>query len=276
MKLEGKVALVTGAGRGIGRAIALKLAGEGARVVLNDLDDAPANETAGAIAERGGEAVAVNGNVAEPGFAERFVQTAVDRFGGLDIIVNNAGFTWDAVIQKMTDEQFQAVMDVHVTAPFRILRAAAGPIREFAKAEAEQGREVFRKVVNISSVSGLGGNPGQVNYAAAKAAVVGMTKTLAKEWGRYRVNVNCVAFGFIQTRMTQPRGNAAATTVDVGGRAITYGVQPDLLEALERHQIPLGRLGTVEEAANGVYLFCIPESDYISGQVITVGGGIRF
>ena len=276
MKLQEKVALVTGAGRGIGRAIALKLASEGARIVLNDLDDAPGSDTVMAIVEKGGEAVAVNGNVVEPGFAERFVQTAVDQFGGLDIIVNNAGFTWDAVIQKMTDEQFQAVMDVHVTAPFRILRAAARPIRAFAKAESEQGREVFRKVVNISSVSGLGGNPGQVNYATAKAAVVGMTKTLAKEWGRYRVNVNCVAFGFIYTRMTQPRGDAAATTVDVGGRAITYGVQPDLLEALERHQIPLGRLGTVEEAANGVYLFCIPESDYISGQVITVGGGIRF
>lgn len=276
MKLDNKVALVTGAGRGIGRAIALKLASEGARVVVNDLDEAPGAETVAAIVANGGEAVAANGNVVEAGFAERFVQTALDRFGGIDIIVNNAGFTWDGVIQKMTDQQFQAVMDVHVTAPFRILRAAADPIRAFAKAEAAQGREVFRKVVNISSVSGLGGNPGQVNYAAAKAAIVGVTKTLAKEWGRYCVNVNCVAFGFIQTRMTQPLDAGGAATVDVGGRAITYGVQPALLESLEKHQIPLGRLGTVEEAANGVYLFCIPESDYISGQVITVGGGIRF
>ena len=143
------------------------------------------------------------GSVTDPGFGERFVRTALDAYGGLDIIVNNAGFTWDSVIQKMTDEQFEAIIDVHVKAPFRILRAAAEPIRRFAKAEAEAGQEVFRKVVNISSVSGLGGNPGQVNYAAAKAAVVGMTKTLAKEWGRYRVNVNCVAFGFIHTRMTQ-------------------------------------------------------------------------
>ena len=276
MKLNGKVALVTGAGRGIGRAIALKLANEGARVVVNDLDEAPGAETVADIAASGGEACVVNGSVVAPGFAERFVQTAVDRFGGIDIIVNNAGFTWDSVIQKMTDEQFQAVMDVHVTAPFRILRAAADPIRRLAKAEAEQGREVFRKVVNISSVSGLGGNAGQANYAAAKAGIVGLTKTLAKEWGRYRVNVNCVAFGFIQTRMTQALGDASATTVDVGGRAIQYGVQRALLDTLEKQQIPLGRLGTVEEAANGVYLFCIPESDYISGQVITVGGGIRF
>lgn len=277
MKLANKVALVTGAGRGIGRALALKLASEGARVVINDLDEAPGCETVAAIEQRGGDAIAVNGSVIADGFAERFVRTALDRFGGIDIIVNNAGFTWDSVIQKMTDEQFQSVMDVHVTAPFRILRAASEPIRRFAKAEAEQGREIFRKVVNISSVSGLGGNPGQVNYAAAKAAVVGMTKTLAKEWGRYRVNVNCVAFGFIQTRMTQALGaDAAATTVDVGGRAIKYGVQPALLDALEKQQIPLGRMGTAEEAANGVYLFCTPESDYISGQVITVGGGIRF
>ena len=275
MKLKNKVALVTGAGRGIGRAIALKLASEGARVVVNDLDDTPGAETVAAIAAAGGEAVAVNGSVVDVGFAERFVQTALDRFGGLDIIVNNAGFTWDSVIQKMTDEQFQAVMDVHVTAPFRILRAAAEPIRRFAKAEAEQKREVFRKVVNISSVSGLGGNAGQANYATAKAGIVGLTKTLAKEWGRYRVNVNCVAFGFIQTRMTQALGDDA-TTVNVAGRSIKYGVQPALLDTLEKQQIPLGRLGTVEEAANGVYLFCIPESDYISGQVITVGGGIRF
>lgn len=273
--LDGKIALITGAGRGIGRAIALKLAGEGARVVVNDMDEQPAVETLAAVRARGGEGALCVGSVTAQGFAETFVATAVDTYGGLDILVNNAGFTWDSVIQKMTDEQFQAVLDVHVTAPFRILRAAAEPIRRMAKLEAEEGREVFRKVVNISSVSGLGGNAGQINYAAAKAAVVGLTKTLAKEWGRYKVNVNCVAFGFIQTRMTQPL-DATHATVHVAGRDLRYGVQPALIEALETQQIPLGRLGTVEEAANGVYLFCIPESDYISGQVITVGGGITF
>ena len=274
-RLAGKVALVTGAGRGIGRAIAEKLAREGARVVVNDLDDQPAAETIAAIETTGGAATACIGSVTDAGFAETFVKRALDAYHGLDIIVNNAGFTWDSVIQKMSDEQFQAIMDVHVTAPFRILRAAAEPIRHFAKQEAAEGREVFRKVVNISSVSGLGGNAGQVNYGSAKAAVVGMTKTLAKEWGRYKVNVNCVAFGFIQTRMTQPLSNDAAP-VTVGEREIKYGVQPALLEALEKNQIPLGRLGTAEEAADGVYLFCSPESNYISGQVITVGGGITF
>jgi len=275
VKLANKVALVTGAGRGIGRAIAIKLAREGARVVVNDMDDDPAAETIELIRAISGEAVACVGSVTAPDFGERFVKTALDSFDGVDIIVNNAGFTWDSVIQKMSDEQFQAVMDVHVTAPFRILRAASEPIRRFAKAEAEQGKEVFRKVVNISSVVGLGGNPGQVNYATAKAGIVGMTKTLAREWGRYRVNVNCVAFGFIQTRMTQPL-SADNQPVSVAGRELKYGVQPAVLESLEKNQIPLGRLGTPEEAADGVYLFCSPESNYISGQVITVGGGVNF
>jgi 3-oxoacyl-[acyl-carrier protein] reductase len=264
-RLQGKVALVTGAGRGIGRAVAMKLAGEGAHVVVNDRDDATTSETADAITSLGARAATCAGSVTDGDFGERFVRTALDTFGALDIIVNNAGFTWDSVIQKMTDEQFQAVMDVHVTAPFRILRAAAEPIRAFAKREAGEGREVFRKVVNVSSVSGLGGIPGQVNYSTAKAAVIGMTKTLAKEWGRYKVNVNCVAFGFIKTQMTQP----VATE---GERKV--GVQPEYLEKLERELIPLGRLGTPEEAAGAVYLFCSPESNYISGQVVTVGGGL--
>ena len=276
MKLERKVALVTGAGRGIGQAIALKLAREGASVVVNDLDPTPAADTVDAIRRDGGNAIAVAGSVTDADFGDRFVKSALDTYAGLDIIINNAGYTWDNVIQKMTDEQFQAILDVHVTGPFRILRAAAEPIRRFAREEAAAGREVFRKVVNISSVSGLGGNPGQVNYAAAKAAVVGMTKTLSKEWGRYKVNVNCVAFGFIRTRMTQPLAAGERATVDVAGRSVSMGVQPAMIEALETQMIPLGRMGTPEEAANGVYLFCIPESDYISGQVVTVGGGIVF
>ena len=273
--LDRKVALVTGAGRGIGRAVALKLASEGARVVVNDLDEGPATETVEAIVAAGGEAVVCAGSVTVSEFAERFVSTALDTYGGLDIIVNNAGYTWDNVIQRMTDEQFEAILDVHVVAPFRILRAASEPIRRFAKQEVAEGREVFRKVVNISSVSGLGGNPGQVNYAAAKAAVVGMTKTLSKEWGRYRVNVNCVAFGFIDTRLTQPLAGAPAT-IEIEGRTIAVGVQPAMLESLETQMIPLGRSGTPEEAAGGVYLFCTPESNYISGQVVVVGGGLSW
>jgi NAD(P)-dependent dehydrogenase (short-subunit alcohol dehydrogenase family) len=158
-KLAGKVALITGSGRGIGRAIALKLASEGARIVVNDLDAAPGDAVAAEIVAAGGKAIAVNGSVSDAGFADRFVRTAVEKLGGLDIIVNNAGYTWDSTIQKMTDEQFQAMLDVHLVAPFRILRAAAEPIRIFAKKEAEAGHEVFRKVVNISSIAGLYGGP---------------------------------------------------------------------------------------------------------------------
>jgi 3-oxoacyl-[acyl-carrier protein] reductase len=271
-KLDGKVAIVSGSGRGIGRAVALKLGLEGASVVVNDLDDGPAHETANDIIVAGGNAAVCVGNVTAPDFGDRFVAAALDSFGGLDIIVNNAGFTWDNVIQKMTDEQFQAVMDVHVTAPFRILRAAAEPIRRFHKSENAAGREVFRKVVNISSVSGLSGNAGQINYSAAKMAVIGMTNTLAKEWGRYKVNVNCVAFGFIRTRMTQPISDEPGPN----GQLRKAGVQPALIEHLEQSAIPLRRLGTPEEAAGGVYLFCSPESNYISGQTITVGGGVTF
>ena len=271
-KLKGKVALITGSGRGIGRAIALKLASEGARVVVNDLDAAPGDAVAAEIKAAGGEAIAVNGSVSESGFADRFVGAAVDKFGGLDIIVNNAGYTWDSTIQKMTDEQFQAMLDVHLTAPFRILRAAAEPIRVMAKKEAEAGREVFRKIVNISSIAGLYGNAGQASYSAAKAALVGLTRTLCKEWGRYKVNVNCVAFGLISTRLTQPI-EATQATIDVARRPIKVGIQPHLLSTFEK-LIPIGRSGTPEEAADAVYLFCSPESNYISGQVIVCGGGL--
>jgi 3-oxoacyl-[acyl-carrier protein] reductase len=200
------------------------------------------------------------------------IDAVAGRFGGLDILVNNAGYTWDATIQKMTDEQFQAMLDVHLVAPFRILRAAAEPIRVMAKREAAVGREVFRKVVNISSIAGLYGNPGQVGYSSAKASLVGLTRTLCKEWGRYKVNVNCVAFGLINTRLTQPI-ESQQKTIDVAGRDIKIGVQPQLLDTMAQI-IPLGRSGTPEEAADAVYLFCSPESNYISGQVVVCSGGL--
>lgn len=270
-KLEGKVALVSGSGRGIGREIALKLASEGARVVVNDLDAEPAHLTVNEVLAAGGQAVACIGSVTEADFGDRFVKTALETFGGIDIIVNNAGYTWDNVIQKMSDEQWEDILAVHLTAPFRILRAAAPFIRDAAKREADADTLVFRKVVNISSTSGVYGNAGQANYATAKAGINGLTRAMAKEWGRYKVNVNSVAFGLIMTRLTQPltAGNA---NVDIGGRTIAVGVQPDRLKAAEA-TIPLGRGGTPEEAAGAVYMFCIPESNYVSGQVLVCGGG---
>ena len=270
-KLDGKVALITGSGRGIGRAIALKLASEGARIVVNDLDAEPAEETVQAIRAAGGQAVVCVGSVAAPDFAERFIGTAVSEFKGLDIIVNNAGYTWDSVVQKMTDEQWYAMIDVHLTAPFRILRAAQPVIRALSKAETEAGRRVVRKVVNISSVAGLFGNAGQANYAAGKAGIVGLTQTLAKEWGRMNVTVNCVAFGFIQTRLTA--STAEASTANIEGREIKVGINPGLLAMMEQ-SIPLGRGGTPEEAAGAVYLLCAPESDYVSGQTLMCSGGL--
>ena len=271
LKLEGKVALVTGSGRGIGRSIALKLATEGARIVVNDLDAEPANEAVQAIRDAGGQAVACVGNVTAPDFAERFIGTATSEFKGLDILVNNAGYTWDNVVQKMSDEQWYAMLDVHLTAPFRILRTAQPVIRALSKAESEKGQRVVRKVVNISSVAGLFGNAGQTNYSTAKAGIVGMTQTLAKEWGRMNVTVNCVAYGFIKTRLTT--SVAGESTANIDGREIKVGVNLDLLAAMER-SIPLGRGGTPDEAAGAVYLLCIPESDYISGQTLMCTGGL--
>lgn len=271
--LDGKVAVVSGSGRGIGREIALKLAAQGARVVVNDLDALPAKETVTAIEAAGGSAVSCVGSVTDADFGERFVQTAVDHFGGLDIIVNNAGYTWDSVIQKMTDEQWDAILDVHLKAPFRILRAAQPVISARAKQEAASGGASCRKVVNISSLAGLGGNAGQANYAAAKAGVTGLTRTLAKEWGRYNVTVNTVAFGLIRTRLTEAPAGADAA-IDIQGNRIKVGVNTDLLSAMER-MIPLGRAGTPAEAAGAVYLLCTPESDYVSGQTLVCGGGFN-
>ena len=270
-KLEGKTALVTGSGRGIGRELALKLASEGARVVVNDLDAEPAQEVVAEIKKVGSEAVACVGSVTAPDFAERFIKTAVDNYKGIDIIVNNAGFTWDNVIQKMTDEQWHAILDCHLTAPFRILRAAYPVFSAQAKADAAAGREVFRKVVNISSGAGVNGNVGQSNYSAAKAGMIGLTKTLSKEWGRLKVNVNAVAFGWIETRLTEP--TTEARTIDIEGRKLSVGVGPHIVQAFSQ-RCPLGRPGNVKEAAGSIYMYCSPESDYITGQVISVSGGV--
>ena len=241
--------------------------------MVNDLDSAPAREVVDEITGAGGRAVACPGSVADPDFGERFVGTATQHFGGLDIVINNAGYTWDTVVQKMTDEQWDAIIDVHLRAPFRILRAAQPVISKAAKAEATQGLEIHRKVVNISSVAGLYGNAGQVNYASAKAGIVGLTRTLAKEWGRYKVNVNAVAFGFIETRLTAASADGSAT-IDIEGRQIKVGVNPALLE-MAKQMIPLGRPGTPDEAAGSVVMLTYPEADYVSGQIIVTGGGFE-
>ena len=270
--LQGKTAIVTGAGRGIGRATAELFARHGANVVLSDIDPAPAKEAVGAILAAGGQAVSVPGDVTERGFADTIVNAAIEKFGGVDIIVNNAGYTWDAVIHKMTDEQWEAILGVHLTAPFRIIRAASTFLRETAKREKqERGSALARKIVNISSTSGTRGNPGQSNYSAGKAGVIGLTKTLAKEWGQFNIQVNAVAFGRIDTRLTQAKEKGE--TIHRGEAEIAIGIPAERLDRTTA-MIPMGRGGTPEEAAGAILFFASPLSDYISGQVLEVAGGL--
>ncbi len=271
--LEGKTALVTGAGRGIGKAIARRLSAAGARVMINDLDEAMLRESETEFAAPD-SVQHVCGDLTDPDVPESIVQATISAFGSIDIIVNNAGYSWDSVIQKTTDEQFLAMLEIHLVTPFRILRAASTFIRESAKREIAAGQRVMRKVVNITSIAGTDGNPGQAGYSSGKAGVIGLTKTLAKEWGRYNVNVNAVGFGLIQTRLVQDL-NGAGAGMEMHGHQIRLGVQPSLLESVKT-ACPLGRLGTPEEAAGAVLFFCSPLSDYVTGEVLICGGGLHF
>jgi 3-oxoacyl-[acyl-carrier protein] reductase len=265
--LDDKVAIVTGSARGIGRATAELLAEHGAKVVVNDLDSDAANEAANAIQ---GDTAVFAGDLTKEDAPDKLVQTAIDNFGQLDIIVNNAGYTLDAPIHKMSDDWFQRMLDIHLIAPFRIIRAAAPHLREPAKKEREEGREVFRKIVNVSSTSGMNGNAGQANYSAGKLGIVGLTKTLAKEWGQFKVNCNAVAFGFIETRLTAAK--ADENVMEIDGEKVQLGI-PEQLRGMGTMLIPLGRAGTPEEAAGGIFLLCTPWANFIHGQVLNVTGG---
>ncbi|HEY1577309.1 MAG TPA: SDR family oxidoreductase [Terracidiphilus sp.] len=269
--LAGKSAIVTGGGRGIGRAIVHRLVSAGASVLACDLDEESLQETQASVSNP--ERVAsIRGDLMDPAVPHQIIDAAIQTHHAIDIIVNCAGFSWDNVIQKTTDEQFLAMLNIHVVAPFRLLRAASSYLRETAKHETAAGQRIMRKVVNITSIS-ADGNPGQSGYAAGKAGIIGLTKTLAKEWGRYNINVNAVAFGLIQTRMTQPL--TSGENITVAGKEIPIGVQPALLDAVPSVS-PLGRLGTPEEAAGPVLFFCSPLSDYVTGEVLICSGGFRF
>jgi 3-oxoacyl-[acyl-carrier protein] reductase len=265
--LDGKVAIVTGSARGIGRATAELLTEHGAKVLINDLDSDVAEQTAQEI---GGETLVFGGDLTKPGVPDELVQKVVNEWGQVDILVNNAGYTLDAPIHKMSDEWFQRMLDIHSIVPFRMCRAVAPHMREPAKKEREEGREVFRKIVNVSSISGTMGNAGQANYSSAKSAVVGLTKTLAKEWGQFKINVNAVAFGYIETRLTASKEES--NVMEIGGERVQLGI-PDQLRGMAAMLIPLGRPGTPEEAAGGVFFLCSPWSNYVSGQVLNITGG---
>jgi 3-oxoacyl-[acyl-carrier protein] reductase len=266
--LDGKSAIVTGSARGIGRATAELLVSQGAQCLINDLDGDVAEQASTEIA---GETAVFAGDLTKPGVPDQLVQKAIDSFGKIDIIVNNAGYTLDAPIHKMSDEHFQAMLDIHTVVPFRVIRAAAPHLREPAKKEKEEGKEVFRKIVNISSTSGTFGNAGQANYSAGKAAVVGLTKTVAKEWGQFKVNVNAVAFGFIDTRLTQAKVDE--NTMEKDGEKIQLGI-PEQMRGMASMLIPLGRPASPEEAAGGVFFLCSPWSNYVHGQTLHVTGGL--
>ena len=265
--LDGKAAIVTGSAQGIGRATAELLAEQGARVLINDLD---ADKAEQAASEIGGETAVFGGDLTTEGVPDQLVQKAVDEFGQIDIIVNNAGYTRDNVIHKMSDDEFQAMLDIHTVVPFRVLRAAAPHLRDPAKKEKEEGKEVFRKVVNVSSISGTMGNAGQANYSAGKAAVVGLTKTLAKEWGQFKINVNAVAFGFVETRLTAAKEEGGK--IEREGQEIQLGI-PEQMRQMASMIIPIGRPASPDEAAGPVFFLCSPWANYIHGQVLNVTGG---
>jgi 3-oxoacyl-[acyl-carrier protein] reductase len=265
--LEDKVAIVTGSARGIGRATAELLAQQGAKVLINDLDTDLATQAASEI---DGETVVYGGDLTKPDAPEELVRTAIDAWGRLDIVVNNAGYTLDAPVHKMSDDWFQRMLDIHTIVPFRVLRAAAPHLREPAKQEKEDGREVFRKVVNVSSISGTFGNAGQANYSAGKAGVVGLTKTLAKEWGQFKINVNAVAFGWIETRLTAAK--VEDNTMEIDGEKVQLGI-PEQARSMAPMLVPVGRPGTADEAAGPVLFLCSPYSNFVHGQVLHVTGG---
>jgi 3-oxoacyl-[acyl-carrier protein] reductase len=267
--LDGKTAIITGSARGIGRATAELFASEGAQVTINDIDREVVEQAAGEIE---GETIAVSGDLTKPDACDEVVQKTVDAFGKVDILVNNAGYTWDGVAHKMSDEQFQAMLDIHVVVPFRMCRAAAPHLRDPAKEERERGEEVFRKIINVTSISGTMGNAGQANYSSGKAAVTGLTKTLAKEWGQFKVNVNAVAFGFVETRLTQAKEKGETVKAGEGGPEVAIGV-PEQMRQMAAVLIPLGRPAQPEEAAGPVLFLASPLSNYVHGQVLNVTGG---
>ena len=271
--LEGKTAIVTGAGRGIGKAIAHRLVSAGAAVMLCDLDEKMLLQTQADLGDLS-RVRHLQGDLTDPHVPGELVEAALADFGSLDIVVNNAGYSWDIVIQNTTDEQVEAMLEIHLVTPFRVLRAASNYIRDTAKREMASGQRVMRKVVNITSISGTDGNPGQIGYSSGKAGVIGLTKTLAKEWGRYNVDVNAVGFGLIETRLTQALGSEAAA-MEMHGHQIKLGVQQSMLDSV-KSACPLGRLGTPEEAAGAVLFFCSPLSDYVTGEVLICGGGLHF
>jgi len=262
-RLDDRVAVITGAGRGIGRATAVRFAQEGAALVVNDVDADPVEETARAVKEAGGEALVSTHDTVELEQARAMVEAATDRFGKLDIVVNNAGITRDRTFHNLDDETWDLVLDVNLKTAFHTTLAAMPYLRGAAKKEmGEQGKPAYhRKVVFTTSVAALVGNPGQANYTAAKGGLVALTRTLARELGPFQINVNAVAPGFIETRLTQAKQEEG----DLG--------VPEQIRQMALMLIALGRYGRPDDVANAHLFLASSEADYVSGVVLPVAGG---
>jgi 3-oxoacyl-[acyl-carrier protein] reductase len=292
--LDGQVAIVTGGSRGIGGATSTLLAANGAKVVVADVDQAKADDAVTELNQAFGpdSASAFVADLAAPETCDALVEHATSHYGALDIVVNNAGYAWDGRVHSMSDEQFQAMLDIHLVVPFRLARACAPVFRAAAKADAEKGVQRHRKTVMVSSMAGVWGLDGGANYAAAKAGMLGLMRSLAQEWGSMRVNVNAVAFGIIQTRFGQPQSEREV--IQTGGRTIHVGMpakqaermgishDPDnpptdaeIYAAKPMPGVVLGRTGTITEAADAIFWLCSPLSDYVTAQLIPVNGGAR-
>ncbi|USK35904.1 SDR family oxidoreductase [Bacillus sp. F19] len=262
-----KTILITGAGRGIGRNLAIMMAENGAELMLTDRDEEPIRKLVDDLEAYECKVSFYTGDLTDQKFPDQLVKETISSFGKLDILVNNAGYTWDGMIHKMSDEQFQAMIDIHLFAPFRLIRASAPYMREVAKQEIEKGITNYRKIVNVSSVAGVMGNVGQANYASAKAGVIGLTKTIAREWGQFNINCNAVAFGLIDTRLTK-----AKEKIEDSDEKISLGI-PEKVRTMFEKSIPQRRAGTAEEAAQGIFYLASPLSNYINGQVLHLNGG---
>jgi len=270
--LKGEVAIVTGSGQGIGEAAARLFASEGAKVVVTDLDAKKSTAVAEDIKKNGGTAISIPGDITDPAFPDRLIKETIAAFGKLNVLVNNAGYTFDGVIHKMSDKQWDAMLVVHNTAPFRLIRAAAPYLRDAGKQEIDAGKiPENRVIINVSSTSGLHGNFGQANYATAKAGIIGLTKTVAKEWGPFGVRANTIAFGWIDTRLTRSKDTGAF--IEVEGKKVALGI-PGADDQRSYDHIPLKRPGKVDDAAKGLLFLASHLSSYVSGHTLELTGGV--